>query len=376
MTSPGIEIPAPPSSVAAALTACVTQLAVLAGGSCLVEGTDGTLLAHRVLAADRPAALLSALLDGSVRSMHAELTHRRTIGVLPGGPVVEGRLDGRAVTLVALRSGEHRLGAAWLIADNDTGPCLEVLQSPLLRLLDLLACTTTTPEPNCLSGGPLPPRLRDADQLWVARLVANNPVGELHRALHPQGAAPLLHPVQIGQDLYLLAGGPTHLTTDHVRAALITACQRASRFLENPVTAGLSLPTTPDELPTARLQADMAAQAAPPGQVTTLDRVRGAILVRHMAETLATSPQLGPDPLQALMDYDQRRGMHLVDTLRAWLDTAGDVPRASAVLNVHVNTFRYRLRRISEILGLDLKTDTHTRAVLHIQLLAAVGPNC
>lgn len=38
----------------------------------------------------------------------------------------------------------------------------------------------------------------------------------------------------------------------------------------------------------------------------------------------------------------------LVETLRARLDAFGDVNAAAAVLFVHPNTFRYRLRRLAE----------------------------
>jgi len=60
-------------------------------------------------------------------------------------------------------------------------------------------------------------------------------------------------------------------------------------------------------------------------------------------------------PVTRLMEYDSRRNTDLVETLRAWLDAFGDVATASASMYTHPNTFRYRLRRLSEIGGIDLK---------------------
>lgn len=64
-------------------------------------------------------------------------------------------------------------------------------------------------------------------------------------------------------------------------------------------------------------------------------------------------------------------GTHLVETLRAWLDAFGDVAVAAARVYTHPNTFRYRLRRLSEISGLDL-TDPEARfsAMVQLRLLA------
>ena len=62
---------------------------------------------------------------------------------------------------------------------------------------------------------------------------------------------------------------------------------------------------------------------------------------------------------------------NLVDTLRAWLDSFGDVAAASAAMFVHPNTFRYRLRRLAEVGGIDL-ADPEQRfaAMLQLRILA------
>lgn len=64
---------------------------------------------------------------------------------------------------------------------------------------------------------------------------------------------------------------------------------------------------------------------------------------------------------------DERGGGRLVETLRAWLDHFGDVPAASRALAVHRNTLHYRLRRITEVSGLDLD-DPDARLLAHLEL--------
>jgi DNA-binding PucR family transcriptional regulator len=68
-----------------------------------------------------------------------------------------------------------------------------------------------------------------------------------------------------------------------------------------------------------------------------------------------------------LITYDLTHGTELVLTLRAWLDSFGDVSSAAARLFVHPNTFRYRLRRLAEVSDLDL-SDPGQRFSAMVQL--------
>ncbi|MFD7654718.1 PucR family transcriptional regulator [Actinosynnema sp. NPDC059797] len=58
---------------------------------------------------------------------------------------------------------------------------------------------------------------------------------------------------------------------------------------------------------------------------------------------------LGP-----VLDYDAAHGSDLVGTLRVFLDCSGSWTTAAARLHVHVNTLRYRVGRVEELLGVDL----------------------
>jgi DNA-binding PucR family transcriptional regulator len=55
--------------------------------------------------------------------------------------------------------------------------------------------------------------------------------------------------------------------------------------------------------------------------------------------------------LGALADYDRRRKGELIPTLRAYLSSGGHHPTAAAECHIHVSTLKYRIARITELLG-------------------------
>jgi DNA-binding PucR family transcriptional regulator len=72
---------------------------------------------------------------------------------------------------------------------------------------------------------------------------------------------------------------------------------------------------------------------------------------------LARSPDLAAriservlGPLEA---YAERRGSGLLETLEAFLDCGLDRRRTAKKLHVHPNTLDYRLRRVTELTGLE-----------------------
>ncbi|RKT56054.1 helix-turn-helix domain-containing protein [Saccharothrix australiensis] len=71
---------------------------------------------------------------------------------------------------------------------------------------------------------------------------------------------------------------------------------------------------------------------------------------------------LGP-----VLDYDAEHGTDLVGTLRVFLDCSGSWTTAAARLHVHVNTLRYRIGRVAELLNADL-SDFTCRVDLYLAL--------
>src|SRR5579875_2528405 len=92
----------------------------------------------------------------------------------------------------------------------------------------------------------------------------------------------------------------------------------------------------------------------------------GSLLLR-LSDLAAEDGELLAGPLGALLDYDEEHRSGLVDTVAAHLDSFGDVAAAAASLHIHPNTFRYRLRRATEVSGLDL-ADPDARLAVMLQL--------
>jgi DNA-binding PucR family transcriptional regulator len=71
--------------------------------------------------------------------------------------------------------------------------------------------------------------------------------------------------------------------------------------------------------------------------------------------------------LHSLHEYDELHQSDLLRTLRTFLDLSCSWSRTAAQLHIHVNTLRYRVRRIEEISGKSL-TVPADRIDLHLAL--------
>ena len=90
-----------------------------------------------------------------------------------------------------------------------------------------------------------------------------------------------------------------------------------------------------------------------------------------MFESLARSPDLRPfrSLVRPLQVHDREHGSDLVRTLRAFFAANANASEAADRLYLHRNSLAYRLSRISELIGLDLK-DHQARLALQLGLLA------
>ncbi|VXB50622.1 PucR family transcriptional regulator [Arthrobacter sp. 9V] len=126
------------------------------------------------------------------------------------------------------------------------------------------------------------------------------------------------------------------------------------------------------ELPAARTSADRVLRVLRTGdgkgqRVARLADVHVEALILELSDLAASRGEQPTGQIARLYAYDEKHNANLVDTLRAWLDAFGDVAVASAAVYIHPNTFRYRLRRLSLVGGLDLD-DPKTRFAAMLQL--------
>lgn len=119
-----------------------------------------------------------------------------------------------------------------------------------------------------------------------------------------------------------------------------------------------------DALEELRMLVDLGAQL---GQRGTIEPDAFAVeLLLARSPRLAT--QIRRRVLGALEEYAERRGSDLVETLEAFLDSGLDRRAAAQRLHVHPNTLDYRLRRATELTGLDLgRTDDLALTVLALK---------
>jgi DNA-binding PucR family transcriptional regulator len=98
-----------------------------------------------------------------------------------------------------------------------------------------------------------------------------------------------------------------------------------------------------------------------------VDEVRAATVLLLLRDLAAADERLRSGRVTTLDDHDAQKGTVYVETLRAYLDAFGDIPDAAERAGVHPNTFRYRLKRLLELGGIDLD-DPDERLVTELQL--------
>ncbi|MFD3406079.1 PucR family transcriptional regulator [Kribbella sp. NPDC058693] len=189
-------------------------------------------------------------------------------------------------------------------------------------------------------------------------------------AVHPRAAAALVGDVAYG----LIPVRPDRSDGEE-RAVRI-----GRHFLErigDRVAASIGVgPVVADaaHLPNARAGADRALRVLRTGRgeprVARLADVHVDTLLLELRDLIEARGDEPTGPIARLVAYDRQHNTDLVETLRAWLDAFGDVAAAAAAVYVHPNTFRYRLRRLAEVGGLDLDDpDSRFAAMLQLRLV-------
>jgi hypothetical protein len=181
----------------------------------------------------------------------------------------------------------------------------------------------------------------------------------------------------IGDVVYAVVG----IRADHGDADL-RASRVASDFLgrlgsTREVRVGVgTVAEDVQSIPASRVNADRALrvlQHSPHRELVALfTAVQVDALLVELGDLARARGDQPTGPVRLLIDHDREKGTQLVETLRAWLDAFGDVSIAAARIYTHPNTFRYRLRRLAEISGLDL-ADPESRfsAMMQLRLLTA-----
>jgi len=146
--------------------------------------------------------------------------------------------------------------------------------------------------------------------------------------------------------------------------------ERAAEALHVELRAGVgSIVPTVEDLVASRHEADDVLDVVDEREaaVATIDQVRPRVILRRLEQVARDHPELMGGRLQVLAEQDRIKGTANQATLRAYFDAFGDIGVAAEQVNIHPNTFRYRLRRITETFGIDL-SDPDERLVAQLQL--------
>lgn len=361
LTSPAVA-PVSDEPAVAALAATVRCLALQYDADCLVDTADGRLVAHSV-EGPATATVVDALLRSDTRSIDAALRQRRTLGLVAGGPVLSGRVDGRTVLRVPI--GRGRIGALWLSLRGGACPAVGDLSDAAERLVPLLVVPAeqNTDVAALLTGESvaLPARLQPSERMWV---VAASGVDAATLATLPADGTVLS--CRSGASSYAVIGTSPAVDAPALQAAVQQQLggpwpAHARAAIAGPVSSAA-------EVAAARELADRALRVTPSGCCRTAEQLREQIVLRHLHDAVAELPALAGDPVERLRAYDSRRQAQLVETLQCWLQARGDVTLASDLSGVHHNTIRYRLKRIAEIAGVDLTVGSADWIELYLRL--------
>ncbi|MER6441025.1 helix-turn-helix domain-containing protein [Streptomyces sp. NPDC001185] len=189
-------------------------------------------------------------------------------------------------------------------------------------------------------------------------------------AVHPHSAAALL-----GDTVYGLVPAQQDRDAGEERAVRIAADFLDRVGARTGAVIGIG-PTCEDVsgLARARSGADLALRAlrfeGASKRVARLADVHVEVLLCELRDIVAARGDEFTGPIARLAAYDKQRRANLIETLRAWLDAFGDISAAAAAVHVHPNTFRYRLRRLAEVGGIDLDNpEERFAAMLHLRVM-------
>jgi DNA-binding PucR family transcriptional regulator len=113
----------------------------------------------------------------------------------------------------------------------------------------------------------------------------------------------------------------------------------------------------------ARRALNIRMNSASPRGASAYDELGFYHLV-DAAHTAGAADEYARQWLGVLIDYDAAKKSDLVHTLSHYLERGGNYDESATALHVHRSTLRYRLGRIADLTGLDLR-DIDTRFNLH-----------
>lgn len=389
------------------LFALANAIAAMVGGPVTIEDRQSRLLAYSsqdepVDEARRQTILGRRVPDWDMRRLEADGVFRQlwsSRGVIRHEPSPEFQLAPRLV--VAVRAGEEVLGSIW-VAERDRplgeeavaalAEAAQIAAFYLLRhrltgdldrhhrgevLRSLLEGRAGTHGTDLASLGmdiklPLTvlafqPRGAEAAELDLKAQQVVDLIGLYGEAFRHSAAC-----VALGNVVYVLLPDLPHGERARVVAWAGGVIRQAREALDMDLACGIGSSIERfSEISRSRQEAEQALRVI--GRVATgeavgdIETLHSQILLLRLEDLAAELPDLASGRVVFLQELDAAGGTEYVATLRAFLATFGNVAEAARLVDVHENTFRYRIRRLAELAGIDLD-DPDERLVLQLQL--------
>jgi DNA-binding PucR family transcriptional regulator len=177
--------------------------------------------------------------------------------------------------------------------------------------------------------------------------------------------------VPLGRTVYVLLPGPDPQRPQRLVEVASDIVDRARSSLGIGLRAGIgSIVGNLRDVSRSRQEADQVLRAlADDGRTNVADfeAARTRVALIDLRDYVSERPQLRSAKLRRLRDHDRVHGTSYVETLRCYVEAFGDIPRAAAKAGVHVNTLRYRLRRLVEEAQINL-ADPDERLLIELDL--------
>lgn len=101
--------------------------------------------------------------------------------------------------------------------------------------------------------------------------------------------------------------------------------------------------------------------------IADVEELGAYTILLELKDLASDKPHMHSGKLARLIESDTKQGTSHIPTLRAYLEAFGDVRKAAITMNVHPNTIKYRMGRLTEISGIDLN-DATERLVIELAL--------
>lgn len=388
------------------LFALANAISAMVGGPVTIEDRQSRLLAYSsqdepVDEARRQTILGRRVPDWDLRRLEADGVFRQlwsAQGVIRHEPAAEFQLAPRLV--VAVRAGEEILGSIWVaerdrpLGEEAEAALTEAAQIAAFYLLrhrltgdldrhhrgevlrSLLEGRAGTHGADLASLGmdlklPLTvlafqPRGAEAAELDLKAQQVVDLIGLYGEAFRHSAAC-----VALGNVVYVLLPDLPHGQRARVVAWAGGVVAQAREALDMDLACGIGSSIERfSEIARSRQEAEQALRVvgriAPRQAVGDIEALSSQILLLRLEDLAAELPDLASGKVAFLQGLDAKGSTEYLATLRAFLATFGNVAEAARLVDVHENTFRYRIRRLSELAGISLD-DPDERLVLQLQ---------